>query len=264
MRVIIQDDYKKMSFWTAKYIVNAINANAAHGKKQFVLGLPTGSSPIGVYKELVKMHQSGEVSFKNVVTFNMDEYIGLAEDHPQSYHAFMWDHLFSYVDIPKDQVNIPNGNASDIEKMCTQYEQKITSYGGIDLFLGGVGIDGHIAFNEPFSSLSSLTRVKSLTHDTKVANSRFFCNDISKVPSSAVTVGVKTILDAKEVLLLINGYAKARALWATVEGPISHASTCSALQNHPKSIVVCDEDATVELKVGTYKYFKDIEKAELL
>ncbi|NCB02182.1 MAG: glucosamine-6-phosphate deaminase [Spirochaetia bacterium] len=264
MRVIIQDDYKKMTIWTAKYIADAINCCKAQSKKEFVLGLPTGSSPIGVYKELIKMHKAGEVSFKNVVTFNMDEYIGLNPDHPQSYHAFMWDHLFSHVDIPKENVNIPDGNAKDIEAMCSEYEAKIASYGGIDLFLGGVGIDGHIAFNEPFSSLSSGTRIKSLTHDTKIANSRFFDNDITKVPSTAVTVGVKTITDSKEVVLLINGYAKAKALWATVEGPVSHTYTCSALQMHPKTIIVCDEDATVELKVGTYKYFKDIEQKELL
>ncbi len=264
MRVIIQDDYKKMSQWTAKYIADAINQSVAKGKKEFILGLPTGSSPLGTYKELIKLHKAGEVSFKNVVTFNMDEYIGLSEDHPQSYHAFMWDHLFSHVDIPKENVNIPNGNASDIEKMCEDYEKKIASFGGIDLFLGGVGIDGHIAFNEPFSSLSSVTRIKSLTHDTKVANSRFFDNDVSKVPSLAVTVGVKTITDSKEVILLINGYAKGRALWATIEGPVTHSYTCSALQTHPKAIIVCDEDSTVELKVGTYKYFKEIEKEQLL
>ncbi len=264
MRVIIQENYKKMSEWTAKYIADSINTSLAHGKKQFVLGLPTGSSPIGVYKELIRMHQHGELSFKHVVTFNMDEYIGISEDHPQSYHTFMWDNLFSHVDIPKENVHIPDGNAADLEKMSAEYEQKIASYGGIDLFLGGVGTDGHIAFNEPFSSLSSRTRIKSLTHDTKVANSRFFGNDISRVPSYAVTVGVKTILDAKEVIVLINGYAKARALWATIEGPISHTHTCSALQNHPKAIVVCDEDATAELKVGTYKYFKDIEASQIL
>ncbi len=265
MRVIIQSDYERMSKWTAKYIANAINdCQACSTKKPFVLGLPTGSSPIGTYTELVRMYKSGEVSFKNVVTFNMDEYIGLPFDHPQSYHSFMWDNLFSLIDIPKENVNIPDGNAKDIPLMCEEYEKKIASYGGIDLFLGGVGVDGHLAFNEPFSSLSSVTRIKTLTHDTKIANSRFFGNDISKVPSTAVTVGVKTVTSSKEVILLINGYKKGRALQAAVEGPLTQAFTCSALQLHPKAIIVCDEDATVELKVGTYKYFKEIEKDEML
>lgn len=263
MRLIIEPDYETMSCWTARYIAKAIKDFAPTATKPFVLGLPTGSSPIGTYRQLVEMHRRGDLSFKNVVTFNMDEYIGLPEDHPQSYHAFMWDHLFSLVDIPKDQVNIPNGNAPDIEAECAEYERKIASYGGIRLFLGGVGADGHIAFNEPYSSLDSVTRVKSLTYDTKVMNSRFFANDVSKVPSTAITVGVKTVMDAREVVLLVNGHGKARALQAAVEGPVSHAYTCSALQMHQRAIIVCDEAATVELKVGTWKYFKDIEAAHL-
>ena len=263
MRLIIEPDYEKLSCWAARYIAKSIKDFGPTAEKPFVLGLPTGSSPVGTYKQLGAIHKAGELSFKHVVTVNMDEYIGLPEDHPQSYHAFMWDHLFSHVDIPKDQVHIPNGNAPDIAEECASYEHKIADYGGIRLFLGGIGADGHIAFNEPFSSLQSLTRVKSLTHDTKVMNSRFFGNDISKVPSTAITVGVKTVMDAQEVMLLVNGYAKARALQAAVEGPVSHGMTCSALQMHPKAIIVCDEAATVELKVGTWKYFKDIEAEHL-
>ncbi|WP_422478076.1 glucosamine-6-phosphate deaminase [Pleomorphochaeta sp. DL1XJH-081] len=263
MRLIIEPDYEKLSCWAANYIAKAIKDFGPTAEKPFVLGLPTGSSPVGTYKQLVAMHQRGDLSFKHVVTFNMDEYIGLPEDHPQSYHAFMWDHLFSHIDIPKDQVHIPNGNAEDIVAECALYEHKIEDFGGIRLFLGGIGADGHIAFNEPFSSLQSVTRVKSLTHDTKVMNSRFFGNDISKVPSTAITVGVKTVMDAQEVLLLVNGYAKARALQAVVEGPVGHGWTASALQMHPKAIIVCDEASTVELKVGTYNYFKDIEAEHL-
>ncbi len=263
MRLIIQPNYDKLSCWAARYIAKAIHDFGPTAEKPFVLGLPTGSSPVGTYKQLVAMHKRGELSFRHVVTFNMDEYIGLPEDHPQSYHAFMWDNLFSHVDIPRNQVHIPNGNASDIEEECAMYEHKIADFGGIRLFLGGVGSDGHIAFNEPFSSLESITRVKSLTHDTKVMNSRFFCNDISKVPSTAITVGVRTIMNAREVVLLVNGYGKARALQAVVEGPVSHEWTCSALQMHPKAMIVCDEAATVELKVGTYNYFKDIESEHL-
>ncbi|MFA7643028.1 MAG: glucosamine-6-phosphate deaminase [Sphaerochaetaceae bacterium] len=263
MRLIIQPDYEKLSCWAAHHIAKAIKDFAPSSDRPFVLGLPTGSSPVGTYKQLVALCRSGDLSFKHVVTFNMDEYIGLPHDHPQSYHAFMWDHLFSLVDIPKEQVHIPNGTAEDVGAECASYEDKIAAYGGIELFLGGVGADGHIAFNEPYSSLASLTRVKSLTYDTKVMNSRFFGNDIAKVPSTAITVGVKTVMDAREVVLLVNGHGKARALQAAVEGPVSHAWTCSALQMHPKAIIVCDEASTVELKVGTYKYFKDIEAQNL-
>ncbi len=264
MRVIIQRNYENMSRWTAHYIATAIREHRQGTDRPFVLGLPTGSSPLGTYRELIRLHKEEDLSFSNVITFNMDEYIGLPENHPQSYHTFMSENFFSHIDIPSGQVNIPDGNAVDIELMCDQYEQKIARLGGIDLFLGGVGIDGHIAFNEPFSSLDSTTRVKTLTHDTKVANSRFFDNDVSRVPSRAVTVGVKTITDAREVLLLINGYQKARALHATVEGPVTQAFTSSMLQMHPSAILVCDEDATAELKVGTYKYFKEIESGEIL
>jgi glucosamine-6-phosphate deaminase len=263
MRLIIQPDYEKLSCWSARYIAKAIKDFGPTAEKPFVLGLPTGSSPIGTYKQLVEMFKRGELSFKHIVTFNMDEYIGLPEDHPQSYHAFMWDHLFSHIDIPKDHVHIPNGNASDIPAECAAYEHKIEDFGGIRLFLGGIGADGHIAFNEPFSSLDSVTREKSLTHDTKIMNSRFFGNDVLKVPQTAITVGIKTIMSAREVVLLANGHNKARALQAAIEGPVNHGWTCSAIQMHPRAMIICDETATVELKVGTYRYFKDIESEHL-
>ena len=260
MRLIIQPDYEKISQWAANYIVSKINAFAPSGNKPFVLGLPTGSSPKGTYKELVRLHQEGKVSFKHVVTFNMDEYVGIPKEHPESYHSFMWNNLFSHIDIPKENVNILNGNAPDLAAECQRYEDKIKSYGHIHLFLGGIGPDGHIAFNEPGSSLASRTRVKTLTTDTIIANSRFFDNDLTKVPKTALTVGVGTVLDAQEVLIIVNGHGKARALRHAVEGSITQMWTISALQMHPKGIIVCDEDATVELKIGTYKYFKDIEK----
>ena len=193
----------------------------------------------------------------------MDEYVGIPEDHPQSYHTFMKENLFSHIDIPKENINILNGNASDLEAECRRYEEKITSYGGIHLFLGGIGPDGHIAFNEPGSSLKSRTRVKTLTYDTVVANSRFFDNDVNKVPKTALTVGVGTVTDADEVLIIINGHNKARALQNVVEQGVNHMWTVSVLQLHPKAIIVCDEEATYELKVGTYNYFKDIEKNNL-
>ncbi|MCD6447249.1 MAG: glucosamine-6-phosphate deaminase [Candidatus Marinimicrobia bacterium] len=260
MRMIIMDKYEKMSKFTAQYIAKRINDAQSDADRPFVLGLPTGSTPLGVYKELITLYKAGKVSFKNVVTFNMDEYIGLSEDHTESYHYFMHENFFKHIDIPKDQINILNGNADDLEKECYDYEMKIQTYDGIDLFIGGIGPDGHIAFNEPGSSLSSRTRVKSLTYNTILANSRFFDNDVNKVPKRALTVGVATIMDAGEVIILVNGYKKARALQKVVEEGVNHMWTVSALQLHPRSMIVCDEEATMELKVGTEKYFKDIER----
>ncbi|HET9130687.1 MAG TPA: glucosamine-6-phosphate deaminase, partial [Terriglobia bacterium] len=187
MRVIIQKNYDLVSKWTASYVVKKIKEFNPTPEKPFILGLPTGSSPIGTYKELVAMHKAGKVSFKNVITFNMDEYVNLPEDHPESYHSFMKTNLFNHIDIPKENINILNGNAKDLEKECADYEAKIKKAGGIHLFLGGIGPDGHIAFNEPGSSLASRTRIKTLTHDTIIANSRFFGNDINKVPKTALT-----------------------------------------------------------------------------
>ena len=161
-------------------------------------------------------------------------------------------------------MNILNGNAADLRAECARYEQKIKDNGGIRLFLGGIGPDGHIAFNEPGSSLSSRTRMKELTTDTIIANSRFFDNDVTKVPRTALTVGVGTVMDADEVLILVNGHNKARALQHAIEGGISHMWTISALQMHQHGIIVCDELACGELKLDTYKYFKDIEKNNLL
>ncbi len=263
MRLIIENDYAELSQWAAEHVIKRINEFKPTASHPFVLGLPTGSSPEGMYAALVKACKEGRVSFKNVVTFNMDEYVGLPENHPESYHSFMARNLFDHVDCPKENIHILNGNAEDLEAECASYEQKIKEAGGIDLFLGGIGPDGHIAFNEPFSSLTSRTRVKSLTTATIIANSRFFDNDVTKVPRHALTVGVGTVMDAREVMILVNGHHKARALQAAVEGPVTQAWTISALQQHPHAIIVADEAATDELKVGTYKYFKDIEKDNL-
>ena len=260
MRLLIQPDYELMARWTANYIARKIKLFKPSPEKPFVLGLPTGSSPLGVYSELVSLYKLGKVSFKNVITFNMDEYVGLAPDHPQSYHYFMWSNFFSHIDIRKENVNILNGTAEDIKLECDSYENKISNAGGIDLFLGGIGVDGHIAFNEPGSSLVSRTRVKELNFDTRVVNSRFFGNDINKVPLLALTVGVGTIMDSREVLIIVNGHNKSRALHNVVEGGVSHMWTASAIQLHPRAMVVCDEAATYELKVGTFKHFIDIEK----
>jgi len=263
MRLIIQANHELTSKWVANYIARKINLAASTDIKPFVLGLPTGSSPLGTYAELIKLYQAGMVSFHNVVTFNMDEYVGIPKDHPQSYHTFMWNNLFNHIDIQEKNVNILNGNALDIKAECQNYEDKIKAVGGIDLFLGGIGPDGHLAFNEPGSSLASRTRDKELNYDTKIANSRFFNNDVSKVPNSSLTVGVGTVMDAKEVLIIVNGFNKSRALQHGVEEGVNHMWTISALQLHPRGMIVCDEAATYELKVGTYKNFKDIEKNNL-
>ena len=259
MRLIIQPNAASASDWVAQYIVKQINEFSPTADRPFVLGLPTGSTPLGTYGKLIDLHRQGQVSFRHVVTFNMDEYVGIPQDHPQSYHTFMWDNFFSHIDILPENVHILDGNASDLLCECKEYEAKMQSYGGIHLFLGGVGVDGHIAFNEPGSSLQSRTRIKTLTQDTVIANSRFFENDLNKVPRHALTVGVGTILDSKEVLIIATGHNKARALQQAVEGAVNHLWTVTALQLHPKGLIVCDEAATAELKVGTYRYFKEIE-----
>ena len=263
MRLIIEPNYEQLSRWAAEHVVKRINEFNPTPDRKFVLGLPTGSSPVGMYKCLVEACRQGRVSFKNVLTFNMDEYVGLPEDHPESYHSFMARNLFDHIDIKRENIHILNGNAQDLDAECAHYEQMIREAGGIDLFIGGIGPDGHIAFNEPYSSLTSRTRQKTLTTDTIIANSRFFEGDVNKVPKLALTVGVGTVMDAREVMILVNGHHKARALKAAVEGAVSHEWTISALQMHPHGIIVCDEAATDELKVGTYKYFKDIEKNNL-
>ena len=263
MRVIIEPNYDLVSKWAANYVAKKINEFSPEKNKPFVIGLPTGSSPLGMYKELIELYKAGKVSFENVISFNMDEYVNLAEDHPESYHSFMWDNFFKFIDIKKENVNILDGNAKDLTRECNEYEEKIKKAGGIHLFLGGIGPDGHIAFNEPGSSLYSKTRIKTLTHDTIIANSRFFDNDITKVPKTALTVGVGTVLEADEVMIIVNGHGKARALHHAIEGSVNHMWTISSLQLHPKGIIVCDDVATVELKVGTVNYFKDIESANL-
>lgn len=263
MRLIIQDDKKLVGEWTATYIKQRILSFNPTADRPFVIGLPTGSSPIPTYKKLIEFYKSGELSFEHVVSFNMDEYVSLPEDHPESYHSFMWNNFFKHIDIKKENVNILNGNAGngtmeDLVAECQRYETKIKAYGGIELFLGGIGPDGHIAFNEPGSSLTSRTRVKTLAYDTIVANSRFFGGDIDQVPTMSLTVGVGTVMDAREVVIIITGIHKSYALYKCVEEGVNHMWTVSAVQQHPKAIIICDEDATMELKVKTVKYFKGL------
>ena len=259
MRLLIHRDYEKLCKWIAAYISKRINGYGPKKEKPFVLGLPTGSSPLGIYKEFIRLNKEGKVSFANVVTFNMDEYVGLPATHSESYYKFMKDNLFSSVDIPKDNYHILNGMAPNLEKECRNYEECIKSFGGIELFLGGIGENGHIAFNEPGSSLASRTRVKTLSMDTRLVNARFFGGDVSKVPAKALTVGVGTVMDAREVIIIVSGPKKARALQAAVEGGVSHWCPLSCLQMHPKAIIACDEAAAGELKADTVRYFRDIE-----
>lgn len=260
MRLIINNNYETCSKWAANYIVYKIKSFRPSADKPFVLGLPTGSTPLGTYQELIQLYKNGKISFENIVTFNMDEYIGLSPEHPQSYHYFMWENFFKHINIKKENVHILNGMTKNYAKECQDYETRIKKLGGIHLFLGGVGEDGHIAFNEPGSSLTSRTRVKTLTQDTRKVNSRFFDNNINEVPSTSLTVGIGTIMDAEEVIILATGAKKARALHHAVEGSINHMWPISILQMHQHGIIVCDEDATNELKGDTIKYFKDIEQ----
>ena len=262
MKIIIRNNSKEGSLWAAHYIAKRIKEKAAVTDKPFVIGLCTGSTPIETYAELIRMVKAGELSFKNVISFNMDEYVGLPESHPESYHSFMHKYLFDQIDEKPENIHILNGNAKDIEAECAAYEKAIVDAGGFDLFLGGVGEDGHIAFNEPFSSLSSRTRVVTLTQDTREVNARFFDNDPNAVPAQALTVGVATVLSSKEVVILAFGSKKARALKDAIEGPMSHYCTLSGLQAHPAGTIVADENSVGELKLNSYRYFKAVEEAE--
>ncbi|MDN3701555.1 glucosamine-6-phosphate deaminase [Vibrio artabrorum] len=259
MRLIPLQNASQVSKWAARYIAQCINEFQPTADCPFVLGLPTGGTPLATYRELIQMNRKGDVSFKHVVTFNMDEYVGISTSHPRSYRTFMFDNFFNHIDIQLENINLLGGNTGDNDAECRRYEAKIKSYGKINLFMGGVGTDGHIAFNEPASSLASRTRVKTLTEETRIANSRFFDSDINQVPKSALTIGVGTLLDAEEILLLITGHNKALALEAAVEGPVNHLWTVSALQLHPKTVIVCDASATQELKVKTLNYFFELE-----
>ena len=259
MRLIPLNNAKDVGLWSARYIADRINKFQPTAERPFVLGLPTGGTPLATYQRLIELYQAGEVSFENVVTFNMDEYVGMAADHPESYRNFMYNNFFNHVDMQEQNINLLDGNTADHDAECQRYEDKIKTYGRINLFMGGVGNDGHIAFNEPASSLASRTRIKTLTHETRIANSRFFEGDINQVPKYSLTIGVGTLLDSEEVMILITGHNKAQALQAAVEGCVNHLWTVSALQLHPKSMIICDEPSTQELKVKTVNYFQELE-----
>jgi len=246
MEVVIKPSYDEMSCAAAKVIADVLNT-----KPDAVLGMATGSTPLGVYKELTRMHKEEGLDFSQATTFNLDEYVGLPIEHPQSYHYFMHENFFKHVNIPKQNVYIPSGTTRNYRAFCDWYEQQIEDHGGIDVQILGIGSDGHIAFNEPTSSLSSRTRLKTLAEPTIDDNARFF-DKREDVPIYAITMGVGTILAARQIVLLANGKNKAKAIADAVEGPVTSMCTASALQLHPSSLIFADDDAAGNLKMRDY------------
>jgi glucosamine-6-phosphate deaminase len=249
VEVIIHRDYQAMSKAAAQLVAEVLNT-----KPNAVLGMATGSTPLGLYQELVRLHKEQQLDFSRVTTFNLDEYVGLPARHPQSYHYFMHEHFFQHVNIPQHNINIPSGTTSNYPAFCQWYENRIAECGGIDLQILGLGSDGHIAFNEPTSSLSSRTRLKTLSKQTIDDNARFF-ERREDVPVYAITMGVGTILDAKRLVLVASGKGKARAIAQTVEGPVTSMVTASALQLHRDATVITDEEAATGLKMRDYYEF---------
>lgn len=243
MEVIIKTTYEEMSKETAEIIKDAILR-----KPNLVLGLATGSTPIGTYKELIRMHKEEGLDFSKVVTFNLDEYVGLPPNHEQSYNHFMYENLFNHINVDKGNIHIPNGVTPDLAAHCEWYEEQIRNAGGIDIQILGIGSDGHIAFNEPGASLASRTHVEGLAESTIRDNARFFDGKMEEVPKFAITMGVATIMDAKHCLLLANKRSKAEAIEKCVEGPVTSQITSSALQMHPQATIIIDEDAAAKLK----------------
>ena len=246
MEVIITPDSESMGRKAAEFVAQLLNE-----KPNAVLGLATGSTPIPLYKELVRMHREEGLDFSQVTTFNLDEYVGLKPDHPQSYRHFMEENLFQHIDIPASSIHVPSGTARNHESFCQWYEDEIRAAGGIDLQVLGIGGDGHIAFNEPGSSLGSRTRLKTLTSQTISDNARFF-DDPSEVPRYAITMGVGTILEARHCLFLANGQKKADTVARAIEGPITAMITASALQLHPRTTVIVDQEAASKLELADY------------
>jgi len=252
MRVLIVKNYDEMSKEAAKIVKSRLEQ-----KPDLVLGLATGSTPLGLYQELIRMHKENSLSFAKVRTFNLDEYLGLKPDNDQSYHYFMFENLFKHIDVPRENIYIPDGLANDPEKFCQWYEDEIEKAGGLDLQVVGIGRDGHIGFNEPGSSLASRTRVKSLDEGTIKDNSRFFAKP-EEVPHFAITMGVGTILESKEILFLANGAGKSEIVARAIEGPVTSQVTASILQIHPKAIAILDEAAAAGLqRKDYYKYAEE-------
>ncbi len=247
MEVIIKKDKKEMSKEAAEIVRDAIQK-----KPNLVLGLATGSTPIGLYEELIRMHREEGLDFSQVTTFNLDEYLGIPLEHPESYHSFMYRNLFDHVNIPRQSIHIPTNSLQNIDSFCEWYEDRIEECGGIDLQILGIGRDGHLGFNEPSSSLGSRTRIKTLTQETVEDNARFFDGDMSKVPRLVVTMGIGTIMDARVCLMLANGSSKVEAVARAIEGPVTAEVTASALQWHEHAIAIVDEEAAAGLQRADY------------
>jgi glucosamine-6-phosphate deaminase len=256
VRVIIEHDPDVAGRRAARFVAELVRR-----KPNCVLGLATGSTPLALYRELIRLHGEEQLDFSQVTTFNLDEYVGLGPGHSQSYRSFMQQNLFDHVNLDPARTHVPDGRALDFELHCRQYEQKIQAAGGIDLQVLGIGSDGHIAFNEPGSSLGSRTRLKTLASETVRDNARFFGGE-DKVPRLAVTMGVGTILESRRCLLLAFGSHKAIAVRDTIEGPITAQVTASALQLHREVICVLDESAA-RLLVRR-DYYAEVERAQSL
>ncbi|MBQ5696423.1 MAG: glucosamine-6-phosphate deaminase, partial [Clostridium sp.] len=235
--LMVVNNYEELSKVAAKEFSKVIKE-----KENAVLGLATGGSPVGMYKELIKMYEQKELNFSKITTVNLDEYIGLNPEHNQSYRYFMNNNLFNHINIDKSNTFVPNGLAEDLEAQCKEYDQKIVELGGIDIQLLGVGNNGHIAFNEPNNELSSGTHIISLTDNTIEANARFFDN-IDDVPRKAITMGVGGIMKAKKIILIASGESKAEAIKGIFSGKITTANPATMLQMHRDVTVIVDEAA---------------------
>lgn len=237
MRILIHDSPEQLNEAAALLI-----AGLLQHKPDAVLGLATGSTPIGLYRELVGMHKRGLVSFREATSFNLDEYAGLPKEHSQSYFTYMNEHLFSHVDLPAERTNIPDGMAADLQEECTRYDAKLEAAGQIDLQILGLGHNGHIGFNEPDTSLQAGTHAVTLHEETRKANARFF-DSIDEVPTHAITMGMAPILKARTVLLMVRGEDKAAIVERALTGPITTECPASLLQTHPNLVVMLDSGA---------------------
>jgi len=245
MLVIVKKNYDEISKEAAQIVADRLRR-----KPNMVLGLATGSTPLGLYKELIRIHKKEGLDFSKVTTFNLDEYVGLPPTHRQSYNYFMYQNLFKHINIPQHAIHVPDGMAHDIDGFCDWYEQEMQRFGGIDLQVLGIGANGHVAFNEPGSSLGSRTRVKTLTQETRQNNARFFKGK-EEVPRYAITMGIGTIMDAKELIMLATGSGKADAIKAAAEGPLTSQCPASVVQLHRKTFVIVDKEAGAKL-TGLY------------
>lgn len=246
MEIIVKDSVDEMSRAAARVVARVLNS-----KPDAVLGFATGSTPLGLYRELVRMHREEGLDFSQVTSFNLDEYVGLPKSHPQCYHYFMHEHLFKHINIASHNIYIPSGTTDNYEAFCQWYEQRIEDCGGIDLQILGIGTDGHIAFNEPSSSIGSRTRIKTLSRQTIDDNARFF-DSPDEVPIYVITMGVGTLLESHKILLLANGRSKAATIAASVEGPVTSMVPASALQLHGDTMFIIDRDAASSLKMIEY------------